>query len=149
MECALSEFSLRGIIASMNSIAQRIKRSVARQSSNVVLRKDMLRFGSSARVDLALSQMVYAGLLYRIGLGVYAKTRKTASGNIVPRASLWTLSREALAKLGVEYEVHPLILEWEAGQTDQIPMRLVVKTDKRVSRKMSVGHIQIEYASSF
>lgn len=133
----------------MNSIVQQIKRSVARQSSDVVLRKDMLHFGSSARVDLALWQMVDAGSLYRIGRGVYAKTRKTASGNIVPRASLWTLSREALSKLGVEYEVHPLIEDWETGQTDQIPMRLIVKTDKRVSRKMSVGQIKIEYVSNF
>jgi len=109
----------------------------------------MLRFGSSARVDVALAHMVQAGSLYRIGRGVYAKTRKTASGNIVPRASLWTLSREALSKLGVAYEVHPLIEDWETGQTDQIPMRLIVKTDKRVSRKMSVGQIKIEYVSNF
>ena len=133
----------------MNSIVQQIKRSVARQSSDVVLRKDMLHFGSSARVDLALSQMVDAGSLYRIGRGVYAKTRKTASGNIVPRASLWTLSREALKKLGVSFELHPVIRAWEAGETDQIPMHLIVKTDKRVSRKMSVGQIRIEYVSNF
>jgi len=60
----------------MNSIVQQIKRSVARQSSDVVLRKDMLHFGSSARVDLALWQMVDAGSLYRIGRGSTRKPGK-------------------------------------------------------------------------
>jgi hypothetical protein len=133
----------------MSSIVQQVKRSVARQSSDVVLRRDMLRFGSSARVDVALAQMVDVGSLSRIGRGVYAKTRKTASGNVVLRDSLWALSREALSKLGVDYEVHPLIRAWEAGETDQIPMRLIVKTTTRVSRKMSVGQIKIEYVSNF
>jgi hypothetical protein len=133
----------------MNTIQQQIKRSVARQHSDVVLRQDLLRFGSSARVDVALAQMVQAGSLYRIGRGVYAKTRKTASGSFVPKATLWSLSREALRKLGVGFELHPLIKAWEAGETDQIPMHLIVKTDKRVSRKMSVGQIKIEYVSNF
>ncbi|SCX09310.1 type IV toxin-antitoxin system AbiEi family antitoxin domain-containing protein [Candidatus Aquiluna sp. UB-MaderosW2red] len=133
----------------MDSIVQKIRRSVARQSSDVVLRKDMLRFGSSARVDVALAQLVDIGSLIRIGRGVYAKTRKTASGDVVLEGSFWALSREALSKLGVEYEVHPLIRAWEAGETDQIPMRLIVKTATRVSRKMSVGQIGIEYVSKF
>jgi hypothetical protein len=133
----------------MSSIVQQVKRSVARQSSDVVLRRDMLRFGSSARVDVALAQMVNAGSLRRIGRGVYAKTRKTASGNVVLKGSLWALSREALSKLGVDYEVHPLIRAWEAGETDQIPARLIIKTASRVSRKMSVGQIKIEFVSNF
>jgi hypothetical protein len=133
----------------MSSIVQQVRRSVARQSSDVVLRKEMMRFGSGARVDVALAQMVNVGSLRRIGRGVYAKTRKTASGNVVLKGSLWALSREALSKLGVDYEVHPLIRAWEAGETDQIPARLIIKTASRVSRKMSVGQIKIEFVSNF
>jgi len=84
----------------MNSIQQQIKRSVARQHSDVVLRQDLLRFGSSARVDVALAHIVQAGSLYRIGRGVYAKTRKTDLGSFVPKVTLWSLSREAQKNLG-------------------------------------------------
>jgi len=45
----------------MNSIQQQIKRSVARQHSPVVLRQDVLRFGSSASVDVMLAHMVQEG----------------------------------------------------------------------------------------
>jgi len=70
----------------MNSIQQQIKRSVARQHSDVVFCQDVLRFGSSARVDVALAHMVQAGSLYRIGRGVYAKTQKLTRGALCPRS---------------------------------------------------------------
>ena len=133
----------------MNSIVQRIRRSVARQASDVVLRRDMLRFGSSARVDVALAELVASGKLARVGAGVYAKTVLLDGGRRVVGVDAWSVFFEALKKLDLDYEVHPLISQWLDGQTEQVPVRLIVRTQKRVSRKMSVGPSSLYYVSNF
>ena len=133
----------------MSSIVQQVRRSVARQSSDVVLRRDMLRFGSSARVDAALSFMVASGKLARVGVGIYAKTVLLEDGKRVVGVDAWSVFFEALKKLDLDYEVHPVISQWLDGQTEQVPVRLIVRTQKRVSRKMSVGPSNLYYVSNF
>jgi hypothetical protein len=133
----------------MSSIVQQVRRSVARQSSDVVLRRDMLRFGSSARVDAALSSMVASGKLARVGVGIYAKTVLLKDGRRVVGVDAWSVFFEALKKLDLDYEVHPVISQWLDGQTEQVPVRLIVRTQKRVSRKMSVGPSSLYYVSNF
>jgi hypothetical protein len=133
----------------MSSIVQQVKRSVARQSSDVVLRKDMMRFGSSARVDAALSFMVSSGRLAKVGAGIYAKTALLEDGKRVVGADAWSVFFEALKKLDLDFEVHPVVRQWLDGETEQVPVRLIVKTKKRVSRKMSVGPSNLYYVSNF
>ena len=52
---------------------ERLLRSIAARNGEVVLRRDLARFGSPAQISRALKQLVSEGKLVRIGLGVYAK----------------------------------------------------------------------------
>lgn len=133
----------------MQTISDSIKRSIRRQASDLILRRDLSRFGSISRVDAVIAELIRDGIILRIGSGVYAKARVLPTGAVVPRKSLWPLAKEALDKLGIEYEVHPTIRAYELGVSEQIPMRYVVRTVSRVSRKMSVGQLSLEYVSDF
>ena len=133
----------------MSSTLERIRRSVARQSSDIVLRRDLLHLGSSARVDAALAELLRQQRLIRLGLGVYAKTIELKSGGRVLAKDFSLLAEEALQRLGVEYELHPVIAEYRAGLTDQIPVRLVVAPRMRVARKLSVGRLSVKYVRNF
>lgn len=131
----------------MATTLDRVRRSIAKQQGDVVLRKDLLHLGSSARVDASLGELVNAGRLWRIGRGVYAKTIKI-QGKTVPRAGLWSMVPEALEKLGVEFDYHPAITAYTLGLSDQVPLNLVVIPRGRISRKMSVGGSTLEYVSN-
>lgn len=133
----------------MSSTLDRVRRSVARQSSDVVLRRDLMHLGSTARVDAALGSLVKEQKLIRIGMGVYAKTVELRSGQRVLPKDFSLIAEEALVRLGVDFELHPVIVEYRAGLTDQIPVRLVVAPSQRVARKLSVGRLSVKYVRDF
>ena len=133
----------------MSSTLDRVRRSVARQTSDVVLRKDLMHLGSSARVDAALGSLVKEQKLIRIGMGVYAKTIELRSGQRVLPRDFSLIAEEALVRLGVDFELHPVIVEYRAGLTDQVPVRLVVAPRQRVARKLSVGRLSVKYVRDF
>ena len=58
----------------MNTL-NRIKRSVANRSDDVLLRNEFDQFGSAAQVGRALRELLMDGTLVRLGLGVYAKAK--------------------------------------------------------------------------
>jgi predicted transcriptional regulator of viral defense system len=134
---------------SMSTIVNRVKRAVYRQKSPIVLREQFLSLGSSARVDVALKELCDAGSLRRLGRGVYTKTRISGPQNGRVGIDSPYLIRLALDAMGIAYELDPLILEYEAGETDQVPMRLRVKALNRRKPKLSVGGFKLEYVSNF
>ena len=108
-----------------------------------------MHLGSSARVDAALGSLVKEQKLIRIGMGVYAKTVELRSGQRVLPKDFSLIAEEALVRLGVDFELHPVIVEYRAGLTDQIPVRLVVAPSQRVARKLSVGRLSVKYVRDF
>lgn len=108
-----------------------------------------MHLGSTARVDAALGSLVKEQKLIRIGMGVYAKTVELRSGQRVLPKDFSLIAEEALVRLGVDFELHPVIVEYRAGLTDQIPVRLVVAPSQRVARKLSVGRLSVKYVRDF
>lgn len=108
-----------------------------------------MHLGSSARVDAALGSLVKEQKLIRIGMGVYAKTVETPEGDWVLRDGFTHLAEVALDRLGVQYELHPGIVRYRQGLSDQVPVRLVVSPRGRFSRKLSVGRLSVQYVRNF
>jgi hypothetical protein len=103
--------------------------------------------GSASQVSQALRSLQVAGVLVRIGTGVYAKTRKSSvSGATVPAGSLETLATEALKKLGVSVRAGKAAAAYNVGTTTQLPGSFVVNTGtRRISRKIEVGGRALVY----
>lgn len=132
----------------MNSTQDRIRRSIAKSHGSVILRKTLGHLGSPSRVDAALRSLVDAGKLQRIGHGVYAKTKQLDDGSVVLKQGFWELATEALEKLEVDYELHPVIRDYQAGRSNQIPLKLTIIPKQRVVRKLSVGAHSLHYVSN-
>lgn len=65
-------------------VAQRIKISVEQSKDEVFLRREFTRFGSVAQVTRALGQLITEGQLVRLGVGIYAKAKRSAlSGKVM------------------------------------------------------------------
>ena len=112
----------------------------------VILRRELAALGSSSQITRALKALQTSGAIMRIGTGVYAKTRRSSiTGALIPAGSLETLSLEALRKLGVSVAPGKAAEAYIAGTTTQIPGTFVVRTDRRITRKISVGGRSVIY----
>ena len=112
----------------------------------VILRRELAALGSPSQITRALKALQASGVIMRIGTGVYAKTRRSSiTGALIPAGSLETLSLEALRKLGVSVVPGKAAAAYIEGRTTQIPGTFAVRTDRRITRKISVGGRSVIY----
>lgn len=134
------------------NIADRIRRSVQLRKELVLRPADFQAFGSEASVKRALRELVDQGLLVRLGVGLYAKAKKSVlSGQPIPARPLEVLAPMALNRLGVQLNEPARSSEYNAGRTNQVPTGLVVNTGRRrISRKIGFNgrYVQYERAST-
>ncbi len=103
---------------------------------------DLLRFGTRASVDQALSRLVRAGVIDRITRGVFARPRTNPYVGKVPPAPEKVARALARASDSV-MEVHGSEAAREFGLTTQVPMRPVYVTSGR-SRIVHAGGVEIQ-----
>lgn len=128
----------------------RIKMSISRKKSDVVLRSELSAMGSEAQVTRALRNLVAEGFIVRIGLGVYAKAKiSVISKKPIPVRPVSVLAPEALTKLGVEVFPSSLARDYNEGKTSQIPRDNVMNTGRRrIKRKLGFESQTIQYERS-
>lgn len=132
------------------NMLQRIRLSVARRNDEVFVREDFARFGSPAQVSRTINKLLEEGLLVRLGLGVYAKAKKSAlSGKPIPVRPLEILAPLALEKLGVRASPSRYVRSYNRGETTQLPAGVVVNTgNQKVSRRIGFGGRFIKYENN-
>ena len=129
------------------SVKQRLLRSIAARSGEVVLRRDLAHFGSPAQVSRALNQLVAEGKLVRIGLGVYAKAAPgPISGIPMARQPLGALAAETFNRLGIRWQLGAAQRRYNERLTTQVPWRNTFDTGKRrISRRLQIGKQVVNY----
>lgn len=97
-----------------------------------------LPLGSHSAVQRALAQLIRDGQLVRIGVGVYARTKRSAvTGNVIPVAPMEVLAPEALALFGVEVLASRAYRDYNEGKTAQVPAQFLMNTGKRrITRRL-------------
>ena len=128
-------------------IADRIKRSVQRRSDLVLRPSDFQVFGSEASVKRGLKELVDQGLLVRLGVGLYAKAKRSVlSGQPIPARPLEVLAPIALTRLGVELLEPSRSRDYNIGRTTQVPTGIVVNTGRRrITRKIGFNGKFVAY----
>ena len=132
-------------------LADRLLRLIERQRGNVIFRAELAGLGSPAQITAALTTLIDKGVIVRISIGIYARTRKSSvTGAIVPVGSLETLAIEILTKMGVPFTPGRAAAAYNAGDTNQLPGAFVVNTgERRISRKITVGGRTLGYENDF
>ncbi|MGI4814839.1 MAG: DUF6088 family protein [Janthinobacterium lividum] len=131
-------------------IEDRLRISVAKHASDVFLRTDFARFGSEAQVGRALRRLVDDGVLVKLGVGVYAKAKKSVlSGLPIPVQPVEILAKKALAKMGVRMYPRENVALYNAGKTTQLPAGTVINIgNRRIVRKIGFGKKVVRYESN-
>lgn len=131
-------------------LEEKLKRSISGRKDEVFVRADFADMGSEAQVSRALRNLVSRGLLVKLGVGVYAKAKKSVlSGGAIPVKPVDVLAPEALRKLGVKVYPSRQVQEYNVGATTQIPAGNVLNTgNRRIARKLGFGKQSIMYENN-
>ncbi|TCG08627.1 S-adenosylhomocysteine hydrolase [Paraburkholderia steynii] len=128
-------------------LEDRLKISIAKQASDVFLRTDFARFGSEAQVSRALRKLVETGVIVKLGVGVYARAKRSAlSGVPIPVQPVEILAEKALARMGVKVYPSRQVELYNSGRTTQLPAGVVINTGRRrIGRKLGFGKKTVQY----
>lgn len=131
-------------------LEERLKRSLALRTDEVFVRPEFSKLGSEAQVNRALRKLVASGMIVKLGVGVYAKAKKSVlSGDPIPVRPVEVLAPIALRKLGVTVYPSKSTQEYNSGRTTQIPAGTVLNTgDRRIVRKIGFGKKKVAYENN-
>ena len=127
----------------MQKIEQRIARKVG---EDVFLTREFKKFGGEDQVLRALRSLVDDGQLVRLGYGIYGRARQSSlSGQPVlssPEGFLG-VARQALDKLGVEWEPTEAQRAYNEGRSTQVPVNPVVRVKGRFARHLRYRNAEL------
>ncbi len=118
----------------------RVKMRIERRKDRAFVMRDFADMVSQSDYDQvlrALRQLVAAGVLIKIGRGIYAKTRVFSNGTVAICGNLSDLAGEAFEKLGIRTAKSRAWEDYNQGLTTQVPTGRVIAVDKRVRRTIS------------
>ncbi|RYH19160.1 MAG: S-adenosylhomocysteine hydrolase [Alcaligenaceae bacterium] len=129
------------------SVKARIRYVTQSEASVVFLRREFTHMASASSVSRALSSLCAEGVLWRIGAGVYARTRiSVVTGALIPAGSLETLAAEALKKLGIDAGASRAAQAYNDGSSTQLPGEFAVSVGRRrITRQLEVGGRRLKY----
>lgn len=120
-----------------NSLSYRIRNKIARSRARVFVMSDFANFPDYDQNLRVLRQMVQSGELIKLGQGIYARAKRTSDGSVVPMDAVVDLVPLALSKLGIKPLPSRASLDYNYGQSTQVPTGRVIGVNKRVRRNIS------------
>lgn len=129
------------------TLREKIEKRMARKPrEDVFLTREFSDLGGEDQVLRALRQLMQDGRLVRLGYGVYGRAfMSSLSGKPVLRSSNGFISaaRQALDKLGVEWEPTESERAYNEGRSTQVPANPVLRVKGRFSRQLRYGKSEL------
>lgn len=126
-------------MTTQDRLATRVKNA----EHSVFLRSDFADIADYAQVGRGLKNLVKAGLLMKIGHGLYVRTRvNRINGKLMPDNNAGALGvlLEALKRLDIEYQFDEVSQKYYDGKSTQVPANpIVTPKNPRVTRKIAIG----------
>jgi hypothetical protein len=121
------------------TLRERIGERIASRRADVFLTREFRDLGGEDQVLRALRGMVREGQLLRLGYGVYGRAETSQlSGEpmLAARGGFIDAARQALDKLGVEWEPTELQRAYNEGRSTQVPINPAVRVKGRFVRRL-------------
>jgi len=122
------------------TIEQQAAELVRMSPHAALLRREFDGLGGRSQVGKALRNLITNGVIVRVGLGIYAKARRSSlTGNSIPDAQLLSIGFDALRKLGIDAQESQAMRAYSSGKSRQMPMALAISVERPVGRKITFG----------
>ncbi len=129
------------------TLRQKIEQRIARKvGEDVFLTREFKKFGGEDQVLRALRSLVDDGQLVRLGYGIYGRARQSSlSGQPVLSSpdGFLGVARQALDKLGVEWEPTEAQRAYNEGRSTQVPVNPVVRVKGRFARHLRYRNAEL------
>lgn len=128
------------------TLITKIELRIARKRGAVFLTREFRDLGGEDQVLRALRTLVRRQRLVRLGYGVYGRaiqSRLTGAPILDSPNGFIGATREALNKLGVEWEPGAAEKAYNAGTSTQVPVNPVVKIRGRFARQLRYGNSEL------
>lgn len=123
-----------------NSLKFKVLDRIQGMPGNVVLRVDIEDMGSPRQISRCFKDLVEMGDLIKIGYGIYAKSYVSEYINKpVIKGCFGQVCKEALTKLGVQWQPGSAEQAYNAGLSTQIPVRTIVQLKSRFRGHLNYG----------
>ena len=128
------------------TLTQRIEERIDRKKGDVFMREDFRDLGGYREVGRSLRELTQSGKLLRIGQGLYSRASTSPfDGRVIPVKSLYRLTQEAFARLGIETRPIKAQQDYNEGRSTQMPVGRVIGVTRRVRRKVSANGATMGY----
>jgi len=124
-----------------NSLKFKVLDRIQQLPGNVVLRENIEDMGSPRQISRCFCALVEMGELVQIGYGIYAKAYSSEYiDRPVIQGGFGQACKEALTKLGVDWEPGSAEQAYNAGLSTQVPVRTIVKLKSRFRGHLNYGN---------
>ncbi len=131
------------------TLRERVEGRIARKRDDVFLTREFSDLGGEDQVLRALRGLVRDGRLVRLGYGVYGRaivSRLSGEPMLYSANGFIGAARQALTKLGVQWEPTEAERAYNEGRSTQIPINPVVRIKGRFSRRLRDGSQELVLA---
>lgn len=132
---------------SRTTLRDKIQRRIARRrGEDVFLPREFADLGGEDQVLRVLRGLVRDGRLVRLGYGVYGRaitSRLSGKPMLNSTDGLASAARQALTKLGVEWEPTETERAYNEGRSTQVPVNPAVRVRGRFSRRLRYGNTEL------
>lgn len=121
-------------------------RIARRRGEDVFLPREFRDLADEDQVLRALRTLTRQGKLVRLGYGVYARailSRLSGKPILCSSNGLASAARQALTKLGVEWEPTDAERAYNEGRSTQVPVNPAVRVKGRFSRRLRDGNTEL------
>lgn len=129
------------------TLRQKIEERMARKKGDAVfLPREFADLGGEDQVLRALRRLTEDGRLVRLGYGVYGravKSRLSGQPMLYSPNGFIGAARQALDKLGVEWEPTEAERAYNEGRSTQVPVNPAVRVRGRFSRQLRYGNTEL------
>ena len=121
------------------TLQEKVEARIAEKRDDVMLTREFRDLGGEDQVLRALRSLVRDGKLVRLGYGVYGRaevSRLSGRPMLAARGGFIDAARQALNKLGVEWEATEFQRAYNEGRSTQIPVNPALRIKGRFSRRL-------------
>lgn len=128
------------------SIEFKAREIIKESNSGIIFREDLSELGSYRQVSRVLNKLIASKELAKIGQGVYAKAYESEYIDYpLLKGGFGVVAREALDRLGIEWEMSSAEAAYNSGETQQVPVNHMVRLKTRCRRQLSYAGLQVKF----
>ncbi len=128
------------------TLREKVEARIKNKQEDVFLPREFSDLSDEDQVLRVLRTLVREGRLVKLGYGVYGRaiqSRLTGEAILYSQNGFSGAVRQALTKLGVDWEPTEAEIAYNEGRSTQVPVNPVLRVKGRFSRQLHYGNTEL------